>query len=123
MRAELAAILAATSRAAPGLSGGRVQPFSKLGRVLALALCCVLLLFLSAEAAHAHPLGSPDLAHCSLCLAAHVAPHAASALPSGVVLVVWGAVVARRVLCGYTAVEAVCRIRPPPPLPLRAQMT
>ena len=111
MRAERTAAFVATG---PGISGCRLRLFSRFGKLLALALCCALFLFLSVEAAHAHPLGAPDPAHCSLCLLAHVAPYTTAAPPAHVVFVAFGAVAGRPVSSGHTAIRTVLRIRPPP---------
>lgn len=91
-----------------------MKPLSKSGRVLVLALCCVLLLFFSIEVAHLHAAGTWDAGHCQLCLAAHVAVQSTTVLAAAMLLAVFA-----RIRCGErvspsSSVHAVCRIRPPP---------
>lgn len=97
-----------------------LQTSSKLGRFLILALCGMLLLFLSAEAVHAHA-GGPDLQHCTLCLLAHAVPQAAVGVLTAVLFTAMGKTAVPPVRSGYTPVLRQPRIRPPPFALLPAQ--
>jgi hypothetical protein len=90
------------------------QPISKFGRLLVLALCCVLLLFMSVEVAHLHATTAQDGAHCQLCMAAHVALHGGFMLAATIVLSLTALVEAGQVARGFCSVRSVSRIRPPP---------
>lgn len=91
-----------------------MQPLPKPGKLLVLALCCLLLLFFSVEVAHMHTAGAWDSGHCQLCLAAHVAVQSTSVLAAALLLSVFARVSAGQRACVSTAVHFVCRIRPPP---------
>ena len=91
-----------------------MRPFSKFVRLLALGLCCVLLVFMSVELAHAHPLGAPDTAHCQLCLAAHIALYRTIVLAACLLLAALGKVVDRDAAAGFSVMRSTRRIRPPP---------
>lgn len=91
-----------------------MQTFPKLGKLLAIALCCVLFLFMSVEIAHAHPLGAPDSTHCPLCVAAHVAMQSASLLAACILLAAIGKLVDRDAAAGFSVIRSARRIRPPP---------
>ncbi len=91
-----------------------MQLFSKIGKVLAVALCCVLMLFMTAEIAHGHPASVSATAHCPLCIAAHVPLHAAIMLTAGIMLADFGYVADSEVISGFSLHCSIYRIRPPP---------
>ena len=97
-----------------------MQPFSKLGKLLVIALCCVLLVFMTAEAGHMHHGGVADTGHCPLCLAAHVPLAAESTLAHAVVLAFVGAVPVAAMTAAASQRKRVYRIRPPPVSPVIA---
>ncbi len=88
--------------------------FSKLGKLLTLALCCVLLVFMTVEVAHAHSGSATDPAHCPLCVAAHVALHSAVTVAASLFLASMGALADPAACAGFSVFRAARRIRPPP---------
>ena len=91
-----------------------MQLFSKIGKVLAVALCCVLMLFMTAEVAHGHPASASAVTHCPLCIAAHVPLHTAIVLTAGTMLADFGHVANSEVVAGFSLRCSIYRIRPPP---------
>ncbi len=86
---------------------------SKFVRILALILCCVLLVFLTVEAAHMHAPGT-DAAHCPLCIAAHVALGGEATTIAALILATIAALAERETAAGFWVSRATHRIRPPP---------
>jgi hypothetical protein len=86
---------------------------SKFVRILALILCCVLLVFLSVEAVHMHAPGT-DAAHCQLCTAAHIAVGTAMIAVAALILAAIAAMVEREAAAGFWVSLSENRIRPPP---------
>jgi hypothetical protein len=86
---------------------------SKFVRVLALVLCCVLLVFLTVEAAHMHAPGT-DAAHCRLCMAAHLGLGSVVVTWAALVLAAIAAMAERETAAGFWVSRSTHRIRPPP---------
>ncbi len=91
-----------------------MQLFLKIGKVLAVALCCVLMLFMTAEIAHGHSASVSAAAHCPLCIAAHVPLHTAIVLTAGIMLADFGCVADSEVALEFSLRRKIYRIRPPP---------
>lgn len=91
-----------------------MQPFSKVARFFIVALCCVLLLFLTVEIAHGHADGAPDAAHCPLCAAAHVAIGVSPAWLTAAIFLLLGILCMGDSSPGSRAVLVTAFIRPPP---------
>lgn len=85
-----------------------------LFRVLALALCCVLLLFMTVEVAHTHDGAATDGTHCQLCLAAHHVVGGTVQVFAPAVLQSFGGVTFGEPRPGARAVLVTAFIRPPP---------
>jgi hypothetical protein len=86
---------------------------SKFVRILALILCCVLLVFLTVEAAHMHAPGT-DAAHCRLCIAAHVGLSTEIVAAAALILAAVAMLIERRAAAGFWVSRSTHRIRPPP---------
>jgi hypothetical protein len=86
---------------------------SKFVRILAMVLCCVLLVFLTVEAAHMHAPGA-DAGHCQLCIAAHVALGSVIVAAAALILAAIAAMMEREEEAGFWVARSTHRIRPPP---------
>jgi hypothetical protein len=91
-----------------------VKTLSKFGRLLVLALCCMLVIFMTLELAHVHTAGSPDAAHCPLCIAAHTPVQTAITISATLTFALLGLVSVGDASPGIRLVRSVPRIRPPP---------
>ena len=82
---------------------------------MTLLLSGVLLLFLSMQAVHTHPVGSaPDLQHCALCMAAHAVPLVVAGLTAWILFAAQGRVAVPQARAGHRLVFSQLWIRPPP---------
>ncbi|WP_124848480.1 hypothetical protein [Acidipila sp. EB88] len=88
-------------------------------RLLVLGLCCLLLVFLSAEVVHSHATGMPDATHCQWCVAAHLALQVFVLLAASLRVVAFGRVRHAGAVQGACAPRDTPCIRPPPAAPAR----
>jgi len=91
-----------------------MQPFSKVAKLLTIAFCCVLLLFMTVEIAHGHADGVPDAAHCPLCGIAHMTVSVAPAWLITAIFLLLGILCMGDSSPGSRAVLVTAFIRPPP---------
>ena len=91
-----------------------MKTLSKFGRLLVLALCCVLVIFMTVELAHVHTAGSPDATHCPLCIAAHIPIQTAITISASLTFALLGLISVGDASPGIRLVRSIPRIRPPP---------